>query len=386
MGSSARVMRVQEIRVPFDYPVVFTRGALGAANTTLVDAIARREPERRHRALFVLDEGLAAATPGLVDSIAAYARVHDARLTLSGEPLLAPGGERAKNEREHLEHVLERIEKDKLDRHAFVVAMGGGAMLDMVGYAAAIAHRGVRVVRVPSTVLAQADSGVGVKCGVNRFGKKNFLGAFAPPFAVVCDLAMLETLAPRDRRSGMAEAVKVALVKDASMFAWIDANAARLAAGDVALVDELVRRSADKHLDHIATGGDPFEMGSARPLDFGHWAAHKLESLTKNALRHGEAVAIGLSIDAIVSEQMGLCDASVPVRTTAALRALGFRLWDDALDRPEDVLLGLEEFREHLGGELTVTMLTAAGAGREVHAVDAAHVRAAIGRLRAEER
>jgi len=380
------VQRVQQIRVPFDYPVAFTRDVLADANPTLADAIGRREPERRHRALFVVDEGLRDATPGLMDAIARYARAHDTRIVLSGEPMVAPGGERAKNERDHLERVLARIEKDKLDRHAFVVALGGGAMLDMVGYAAAIAHRGVRVVRVPSTVLAQADSGVGVKCGVNLFGKKNFLGAFAPPFAVVCDSAMLETLSPRDRRSGMAEAVKVALVKDAAMFEWIGASAARLSAGEPALVTELVRKSADKHLDHIANGGDPFEMGSARPLDFGHWAAHKLESLTHNALRHGEAVAIGLALDAIVSEKMRLCDETVPARTIATLRALGFRLWDDALDRPEHVLAGLEEFREHLGGELTVTMLTAAGAGREVHQVDDAHVRAAIGRLRAEDR
>ncbi len=380
------MQRVQQIRVPFDYPVVFTRGVLGESNRALADALGRREPDRRHRALFVVDEGLRDATPGLLESIAGYARAHDGRFTLSGEPLVVPGGERAKNEREHLDRVLARIEKDKLDRHAFVVALGGGAMLDMVGYAAATAHRGVRVVRVPSTVLAQADSGVGVKCGVNLFGKKNFLGAFAPPFAVVCDSAMLETLSPRDRRAGMAEAVKVALVKDAEMFAWIGASATGLVAGDQALVTELVQKSADMHLDHIANGGDPFEMGSARPLDFGHWAAHKLESLTANALRHGEAVAIGLAIDTIVSEKMALCDASVPERTLATLRALGFRLWDDALERPEHVLAGLEEFREHLGGELTVTMLTAAGAGKEVHEVAAPHVRAAIARLRAEER
>lgn len=386
MGSSAHVQRVQQIRVPFDYPVVFTRGALDEGNTALADVIARREPERRHRALFVIDDGLLAATPGLGDAVARYARAHDARLTLSGEPLVAPGGERAKNEHEHTDTVLARIEKDKLDRHAFVVAIGGGAMLDMVGYAAAIAHRGIRVVRVPSTVLAQADSGVGVKCGVNRFGKKNFLGAFAPPFAVVCDAAMLETLHVRDRRAGMAEAVKVALVKDAGMFEWIGANAGRLAAGDRALVGELVKKSADKHLDHIATGGDPFEMGSARPLDFGHWAAHKLESLTANALKHGEAVAIGLALDAIVSQKMRLCDGSVPDRTIATLRALGFRLWDDALARPERVLAGLEEFREHLGGELTVTMLTEAGVGREVHHVDEGHVRDAIARLHEEDR
>ena len=378
------VQRVQEIRVPFDYPVVFTRGALDETNGVLADAISRREPARRHRALFVIDDGLVAATPGIARAIERYAKAHDTRLELAGEPLVVPGGERAKNEPAHLERVLARIDHDRLDRHAFVVAIGGGAALDMVGYAAAIAHRGVRVVRMPSTVLAQADSGVGVKCGVNAFGKKNFLGAFAPPFAVVCDSGFLETLSPRDRRAGMSEAVKVALVKDGAMFEWIREIAPRLASGEHELVTQLVRKSADKHLDHIASGGDPFEMGSARPLDFGHWAAHKLESLTKNALRHGEAVAIGLALDAIISERMKMCDARVPEETSATLRALGFRLWHDALDRPDDVLAGLEEFREHLGGELTVTMLTRAGEGREVHQVDPADVRAAIARLRGE--
>jgi 3-dehydroquinate synthase len=379
------VQRVEEqFRVPFEYPVVFVRDALDPSDATLAEVLSRREPERTHRALFVVDDGVASASPGIDRLIEAYVRAHATRLALAGAPMIVPGGERAKNERALLDDVLARIDRERLDRHAFVVAIGGGAMLDMVGYAAAIAHRGVRTVRLPTSVLAQADSGVGVKCGVNAFGKKNFLGAFAPPFAVVCAERFLETLSPRDVRAGMSEAVKVALVKDGAMFEWMERSAPRLAAGDAALVGELVRRSAKEHLSHIASGGDPFEMGSARPLDYGHWAAHKLESLTKSALRHGEAVAIGLALDAIVSERMRLCDASVPERTIAVLRALGLRLWDDMLDRADDVLAGLEEFREHLGGELTVTMLTRVGEGREVHAVEHAHVKDAIRRLREE--
>ncbi len=376
--------RVQQIRVPFEYPVVFTHDALAPENPTLADALARREPEKRHRALFVVDDGVLAANPAILQRIAAYVRSHAEGMEAAGEPMVVPGGERSKNDRAIVDAVLMRIDGERLDRHAFVVAIGGGAVVDMVGYAAAIAHRGVRLLRMPSTVLAQADSGVGVKCGINAFGKKNFLGAFAPPFAVVCDARFLETLSPRDRRAGMAEAVKVALVKDAAMFDWLEASAPRLASGEASLVRELVRKSADKHLEHIARGGDPFEMGSARPLDFGHWAAHKLESLTHNALRHGEAVAIGLAIDAMVSHALGLCDSTVPDRAAAALRALGFRLWDDALERTDDLLEGLDEFRQHLGGELTITMLSGVGSGREVHAVDPAHVRAAIARLRGE--
>jgi 3-dehydroquinate synthase len=203
---------------------------------------------------------------------------------------------------------------------------------------------------------------------------------------VICDGRFLETLSPRDRRAGMSEAVKVALVKSRAMFDWLEDNAQGLASGEPSIVRELVTRSAAGHLDHIAGSGDPFEMGSARPLDFGHWAAHKLESLTKHGLRHGEAVAIGLALDAVVSLEMGLCDETVPARTIAILRALGLSLWNDMLDRPDEVFSGLEEFREHLGGELTVTMLKSVGEGREVHDVSEAHVCAAISRLRRETR
>ncbi len=198
-----------------------------------------------------------------------------------------------------------------VDRHAFVVGIGGGALLDPVGYAAASTHRGVRLVRVPTTVLAQNDSGVGVKNGVNAFGVKNFLGTFAPPFAVLNDSRFLRTLPPRDTIAGMAEAVKVALIRDAAFFAL--ARGATPRAGAVRARRPwrtMIRRCAELHMRHIAQGGDPFETGSARPLDFGHWAAHKLESADRHELRHGEAVAIGLALDTRYSALAGMLSAA----------------------------------------------------------------------------
>jgi 3-dehydroquinate synthase len=243
-------------------------------------------------------------------------------------------------------------------------------------------------VRVPTTVLAQADSGVGVKNGVNAFGVKNFFGAFAPPFAVLNDAHFLRTLGRRDTIAGMAEAVKVALIRDPEFFRWLETHAGPLAAGDPSPLAELIRRSAQLHLDHIATSGDPFELGSARPLDFGHWAAHKLESLTQNRLRHGEAVAIGIALDTIYSADVGLLRRATVEPVLGLLEALGFRLWDDALaatdgrDGRPSVLDGLAEFREHLGGELTVTLLGDIGRGAEVHEMREALVVGALAALR----
>jgi len=367
------------VDVRFEYPVVFTRDVFGTGaidgGSVLVDVLRQKEPTRRHRVLVFVDSGVTASRPEYVSRIRAWAARHAAHVELAADPVVVTGGESSKNDRAVLEGILGRLHELALDRHSFVVALGGGALLDVVGYAAAITHRGLRLVRLPSTVLAQADSGVGVKNGVNAFGKKNFLGTFAAPFAVVCDTDLLASLEPRDRVSGLAEAVKVALVRDAELFGWLVARAPELARGDAAVLRTAVERSAMLHLRHIATSGDPFEMGSARPLDFGHWAAHKLESMTSHRLRHGEAVGIGLAVDALYSAAVGLCDHATAEATLSLLRALGFTLWDEALlavapDGRPVVLDGLAEFREHLGGELTVTMLERIGRGREIHEVD----------------
>jgi 3-dehydroquinate synthase len=245
----------------------------------------------------------------------------------------------------------------------------------------------VRHVRIPTTTLSQCDSGVGVKNGLNAFGKKNFIGTFAPPFAVVNDFQFLASLAPRDKRCGYVEALKVACIRDEKFFTELERNASSLAAFAPDAMKQLIRRSAELHLDHIAGGGDPFEMGSARPLDFGHWAAHKLEQLSHFQISHGDAVAIGIALDVIYSRNIGLLDATSAERILKLLEQLGFKLFADELlnaaaaDTPV-VLAGLEEFREHLGGELTITLLKEIGHGGEVHEMHAEKIIAAIYELR----
>jgi 3-dehydroquinate synthase len=153
---------------------------------------------------------------------------------------------------------------------------------------------------------------------------------------------------------------------------------------------QLVTRSAELHLRHIREGGDPFEQGSARPLDFGHWSAHKLEALTSFRLRHGECVAIGMALDSLYSAAVGLCTAADAERVLVLLASLGLPLWDDALSRKAQtanssaraVLDGLAEFREHLGGELTVTLLGGIGSGAEVHEMQEPLIEACLDALR----
>jgi len=285
-----------------------------------------------------------------------------------------PGGETVKNDIAHPLSLLRVINDVGLDRQSYVAVIGGGAVLDMVSFAAAIAHRGIRVLRLPTTVLAQADSGVGVKNSINLFGKKNFAGTFVPPFAVVNDLDFLETLDCRDRVAGIVEAVKVALLKDAPFFEEIAANAARVAS-DSAILRRVIERSAELHLQHICGNGDPFELGSARPLDFGHWAAHKLESMTNHRLRHGEAVAIGIALDVAYSVRKGFLPRAVADRIVKVLDTIGFQLWDDALEQRErdgshTLITGLREFREPLGGELHITLLRGIGSSFEVTDMD----------------
>jgi 3-dehydroquinate synthase len=379
----------QTFSVPFSYEVVFSRDVLDPANPTLVGVLSAREPERRHRVLPVVDAGLAAAWPELMGGLTAYFTRHADRLELVAPPALVVGGEAAKNDPRIIEDLHALFHRHHLDRHSFVLVMGGGAVLDAAGFAAATAHRGLRVVRVPTTVLSQNDSGVGVKNGVNLFGSKNFVGTFAPPFAVVNDARFLERLPARDRVAGLAEAVKVALIRDASFFAALEAAAPALAAFDLDATEEVIRRSATLHLRHIATGGDPFELGSARPLDFGHWAAHKLESMTGHELRHGEAVAIGMALDSRYAVEAGLLAEADCARIHAALGRLGLPRWHEALaihaaGGELAVLAGLDEFREHLGGELTVTLLRGVGEAVEVHEIDRVLVGKAIAWMRAK--
>ena len=377
------------ITVSWRHQVHFTEQAFDVGNPLLADVLAGGLTTARPRArvLLVVDESLAQADPTIEPRVRAYFDRHRDRLDLVCPPVVMVGGEMVKNAYFRVSEIHALIDRHHIDRHSYVIAVGGGALLDMVGLAAATAHRGVRHVRIPTTTLAQDDSGVGVKNGINAFGKKNFIGTFAPPFAVINDFRLLDTLPARDKRAGYVEAVKVACIRDAAFFDWIEAHADGLARFVPGPMRELIRRSAERHVDHIATGGDAFEMGSARPLDFGHWVAHKLEQLSEYRLRHGEAVAVGMAVDVVYSRLAGHLAPGDASRVLVLLERLGFELFaGELLHADEDgqlrVVAGLEEFREHLGGELTITLLEEIGRGFEVHAMDRALVERAIGELR----
>ncbi|MDZ8262524.1 3-dehydroquinate synthase [Nostoc sp. ChiQUE01b] len=367
----------QRVSVTFNYEVYFTQNLFELKNPTLAQVIGADEETKPKKLVAVIDAGILKYQPELVKQLVAYTKFYAEVLAIAAEPMIISGGEAAKNDRTLVEQIQQQIEAAGLCRHSYILAIGGGAVLDLVGYAAATAHRGIRLIRVPTTVLAQNDSGIGVKNGINAFGKKNFLGTFAPPYAVINDSAFLTTLDDRDWRSGIAEAVKVALIKDASFFDFIHSHTAALKRRDMDTMQEVIYRCAQLHLEHIANGGDPFEMGSSRPLDFGHWAAHKLEHLTNYRLRHGEAVAIGIALDSTYSYLVGLLDCSEWQRILNTLSALGFTLYvpelTEKLSQLEDpycLFRGLTEFREHLGGELTLTLLKGIGKRIEVHEVN----------------
>lgn len=367
--------------LPLVHRLRFTRDVFGADRHVLADVL---EPsgDQPARVQFWLDSNMAKAHPALAERIEQFSAEYARRVTLTGGPCVVPGGEGVKNDIRIVERMLAEFHAAQLDRRSYVVAIGGGAVLDAVGFAATIAHRGIRLVRLPTTTLAQADSGIGVKNGINLFRTKNWLGAFSVPWAVINDTHLLETLSDRDFRAGFSEAVKVALLKDPSLFDQLCRMAARIAARDMAVCLPIIRRAAELHLEHITRGGDPFEMREARPLDFGHWSAHRLEAMTEFALRHGEAVAIGIAIDTAYSAlSLGLPRGDLSSILSCIAR-LGFALEHPQLDDFEPVLAGLEEFRQHLGGRLTLTMLRGIGRPVDIHEVDRAVLRQAVAEVR----
>ncbi|GGC56292.1 3-dehydroquinate synthase [Pedobacter quisquiliarum] len=360
----------QSFNIRYHYKIFFTEGLFDSDNLLLADFFNGESSAAQKKVLFVLDAGLVDANPALETAITAYFQVHRA-VELVSEILIVPGGEAAKNNPAVLESIIEAVDVHGIDRHSYIAAVGGGAVLDLVGYAAAIAHRGIRHLRIPTTVLAQNDSGVGVKNGVNYKGKKNFLGSFSPPVAVFNDKQFLLTLNNRDFRSGISEAIKVALIKDPAFFTWIEAHASKLLNRDMESMEYLIKHCARLHLEHISSL-DPFERGSSRPLDFGHWSAHKLEQLSNFSITHGEAVAMGMALDSTYSLYAGVLSEE-KLQRILNLLALFFDITNPLIritDLNAPILQGLQEFREHLGGNLCITLLRDVGEGFEVHEMD----------------
>jgi 3-dehydroquinate synthetase len=359
--------------VNFSYPLSFTQDAFHPQNTLLVSQLRRNRAENTAIKLqFFVDQEVLNSHPGLTAKIEHYCKHH--QLNLQSTPIAIPGGEAAKNHAQ-IERMHDHMLTDALDRHAYVIAIGGGGLLDAVGYAASTFHRGMRLVRMPTTVLAQNDAGVGVKNGINSNGLKNLLGCFAVPHAIINDAEFLQTLSNRDFRAGFAEAIKVALIRDSHFFHWICEHRAELFNREPKTNHWLIRRCAELHLNQICNGGDPFEMGSARPLDYGHWSAHKLETLTQHELCHGEAVAIGMALDTLYAVEIGLLKRADAEMVLQLLHDLGFNIWHPSLEWVDDegtsaLIKGLEEFRQHLGGRLCITLLTSIGETFEADAID----------------
>ena len=368
----------QELQVKFRYVICFTRDMFAPGNDVLLNELRGSRP----KVAVYLDSGLEQAQPLLRDRIEQWLHTHRERIrpcpTVGVE-----GGEVCKRNPKYFLQIARMLRDSHMDRHSYVIIVGGGAVLDAVGFAASITHRGLRHIRVPTTVLAQCDSGIGVKNGVNFLGAKNLLGTFTPPWAVINDLDFLRTLSPRDWIGGISEAFKVAVIKDRSFLTFLTSYASALKGRDERAMEEMITRCAKLHADHIARSGDPFEAGSSRPLDFGHWSAHCLETRSGYELRHGEAVSIGIVLDLLIARNRGLISPDEYTLVVNGLQAAGLPLWHPALTRRSkdgsvSIHHALDEFREHLGGELTLIMPKELGHSCQIHDLSQGEIERAV--------
>lgn len=379
---------IQKFAVTYEYPVHFTQDLFALDNLLLLEIIQNDRFYHPVKMLVLIENAVATAHPLLISQIEQYIQNYPDIMQLPISPIVINGGESIKNDRFYLDQLYGQIIQCGLCRHSAMIVIGGGAVLDAVGYVAATAHRGIPLLRIPTTVLSQCDSGVGVKNSINFNTQKNFLGTFTPPYTVINDLKFLNSLSERDWRAGIAEAIKVALIKDHAFFNFLQESIVAINARDINVMGEIIYRAAELHLVHIGQGGDPFEQGSSRPLDFGHWAAHKLEILSNYSLRHGEAVAIGIALDVTYAYLAGFLNEKIWHAILNLLQQFQLPIYHPALthnmDEPQDknsIFQGLQEFREHLGGELTLMMLQDIGRSFNLHTVNYLYYQNAIGLL-----
>ena len=379
--------QMQNFTVSFDYPVYFSRDIFNPENDLLASVVDRKRELRRHRVKVFIDSGIVEASKDFPQRVNAYMESRQDLLEMEGAAEIVPGGAKAKGDWDLVRHIMSTLAKGHLCRQSFVLAIGGGSVLDMVGLAVSLVHRGVRLIRAPSTVLAQNDAGVGVKNGIDDHGMKNFAGTFSPPFSVLNDFLLLRTLSVKHWIGGIAEAFKVAIIKDPEFFDFLCQNADNLAQRDETAIETIIKRCAMLHLEHIRNSGDPFELGSARPLDFGHWCAHRLEVLSQHRIGHGQAVAMGVALDTCYARLMGMLTAQEQDAVIGALEKTGLPFFSHLLERKGangelEILKGLDDFQEHLGGSLNVTLPTAIGRKTEVHEMDKSVIIEAIAHLK----
>ncbi len=378
-NSSADHQDQKTILVKFDqsfhYPVCFTRNIFSPDNKILLDVLTTLETLETKKVQVFVDQGLVLQNAALVAEISNWFEHQTSSLVLTTEPVILPGGERAKNSWEYVHQATKAMDDSQLDRHASIIAVGGGAFLDMIGFAASIFHRGIQLIRIPTTTLAQNDAGIGVKNGINQYGKKNCLGTFYLPTAVINDFDFLKTLPFEHFIGGVAEAFKIALIRDTHFFSFLEENSELLSQRDPHAIEETITRCARHHLKHIAQSNDPFETGSSRPLDYGHWSAHKIEILSDFTLGHGQAVSIGIALDSYYAWKCSFISRNALDRIVSGLTTCGLPVFSPYLETQDDqgrleIEKGLEEFRQHLGGQLTLTMPDGIGKTCEIHDMD----------------
>lgn len=303
--------------------------------------------------LFVIDKGIGKKK-------IAYFKDQCNKKNLKSHFLIVKGGEGVKKGLSYALKVLKKADECGLDRKDAFILVGGGATLDMGGFAASMFHRGIEYYRIPSTLLAIVDAGIGSKNGVNLLGQKNFAGCFKTAKQIIIDPSFMTTLNNREIASGIAEIIKVALLKNKILFELIEHNFNLLFSKEINddIFHKMIYLSITAHTDQIKT--DPFEMINARPLDFGHQWGHRLEILSEARLNHGEAISIGMSIDCCISYRRGYISKETLYRILSLFKNIKLPIFDDIVDT-EDVFSGLEHFRRHLGGELTITLLKGIG-------------------------
>ncbi len=273
---------------------------------------------QRPRVAVVTDENVAALHLEALRSGLAAAGIKMVSLVL-------PAGESTKGW-DQFSRTVEWLLDQKVERRDLIIAFGGGVIGDLVGFSAAVLRRGVRFVQIPTSLLAQVDSSVGGKTGINAPQGKNLIGAFYQPSLVLADIGVLGTLTPRDFLAGYGEVVKYGLLGDLPFFEWLEKNGPKLAAGDMELRCEVVRRSCQAKADIVAR--DETEQGDRALLNLGHTFCHALEAATgySDRLLHGEGVAIGCALAFEVSARLGLCPQEDPSRVRAHMRDMGLKV------------------------------------------------------------
>ena len=337
---------------PRSYDVRIGQGLIAQAGRQIAPLLHRR------KVAVITDDTVAACH--LMDLAKAF---ETEGITMTA--LTIPPGEGSKGW-EQFARVVEWLLEQKIERRDVVVAFGGGVVGDLVGFAAAVLRRGVRFVQIPTTLLAQVDSSVGGKTGINTPQGKNLVGAFHQPSLVLADIDVLGTLAPRDFLAGYGEVVKYGLLGDVRFYDWLETNAPAMAQGDVGLRQYAVTRSVEMKAGIVSR--DEMEEGERALLNLGHTFCHALEKATgfSDRLLHGEGVAIGCALACELSQRLGLCAQEAPSRVRAHLKAMGMKtdLADiqGDLPGPEALLALMGQDKKVIDGKLRFILARGIGA------------------------